>query len=85
MIGERAGGSVHLFVQCGMCKIRIPLEPEDDARALLDAHLYCAHDVRADAVAARSGQEEVGGVVVADDDGRRGQLVDQLADLGIQV
>ena len=74
-----------MFVQCGMCKIRIPLEPQDDARALLDAHLYCAHDARADEGAANSGQEEVDGVVVTDDDRGWRQLVHELADLGIHV
>jgi hypothetical protein len=46
LIGEHDGAQVQMFVQCGLCRVRIPIEPGDDSRALLAAHLYCAHGAR---------------------------------------
>ena len=48
MIGEKDGSGVQMFVQCGMCKVRIPIESDDDARELLRAHLYCEHGAQSD-------------------------------------
>jgi hypothetical protein len=48
LIGEKDEATVHLFVQCGMCRMRMPVDPEDDARSLLRAHLYCEHGAHVD-------------------------------------
>lgn len=46
LIGERHESDVQLFLQCGLCKLRMPLDDGDDARELLAAHLYCEHGAR---------------------------------------
>ena len=48
LIGEKDESTVQLFVQCGMCKARMPIDSEADARALLRAHLYCEHGAHVD-------------------------------------
>ncbi len=44
IIGESDGGTVQLFIECGICGVRLPFDRDDDPLQILSAHAYCEHD-----------------------------------------